>query len=129
MRTCVKSYSLHFKKKGGDCGITCPEDLDIGNSEAPNSQPTLISSINLIQPMLILGHFCSLKYLIMDEYENDLGRPTTDKHTFGYRQIQFRTCVTIRVHRSLGMTRDVTEILAIVPLCWANGEDTARGTE
>ena len=97
-------------KKGGDCGITYPEDLDIGNSEVPDSLPTLysrgiyvidesehvytehvwtnlhgenrrdaslvrVSSINLIQLMSILGHFCSLKYLIMDEYENSLGRP------------------------------------------------------
>ena len=62
----------------------------------------------------------------MDEYEDDPGQPAKDKHIFGYGQVQFYAYVTLRAHPSLGMTTDITDILAIVSLCGTNGEDATK---
>ena len=59
----------------------------------------------------------------MGEYEDNLGRPAREKRTFGYGQVQFHTYVTLWDCTNLRMTRDMTEVLAIVSLCRTNGED------
>ena len=65
--------------------------------------------------------------LVMDEYEDNPGRPAKDKSVFSYGQVQFYAYVTLRVQPNLGMATDITEILAIVSLCRTNWEDTTKG--
>ena len=52
-----------------------------------------------------------------------LGRPAREKRTFGYGEVQFYTYATLRDCTNFGMTRDMTEVLAIVSLYRTNGED------
>ena len=63
---------------------------------------------------------------MVDEYEEELGRLVEDKRSFGYGRVQFYAYVTLRAHLSLGMTLDLTEILAIVSLCRANEENAMK---
>ena len=63
----------------------------------------------------------------MDEYEDDLGRPARDKHTIMYGQVQFYAYITLQANLRLGLTRDMTAILAVVSLCRTNGEDATQG--
>jgi len=61
----------------------------------------------------------------MDEFEDDPGRPSKDKSTYVYGQVLFYAYITLQAHRNLGISTDVSEILAIVSLCRISsiGED------
>jgi hypothetical protein len=60
---------------------------------------------------------------VVDEYDDEPGRPAKDKRIFGYDKYAY---VTLRDHTILGMTSDMTEILATVSLVRTNGKDATR---
>ena len=77
---------------------------------------------------MVYFHISLLKFnLVMDEYEDDPGRPAKDKHIIGYAKVHFYAYVTLTAHPSLGIAKDKTDILAIVSLCRTNGEDASQG--
>ena len=77
---------------------------------------------------MIYLHTLLLKFsLVVDEYEDDPGRPAKDKRIIGYGNVHLYAYATLPAHPSLGISKDRTDILAIVSLCRTNGEDTARG--
>ena len=65
--------------------------------------------------------------LVINEYEDDPGRPAKDKHIIKYGQVMFYAHVTLPAHPSLGITEDKTDILMIVSLCQTDGEDASQG--
>ena len=71
-------------------------------------------------------HTLILKFnLVMDEFEDDPGRPAKDRHIIGYEKVHFYAYVTLPAHPSLGIAKDRTDILAIVSLYQTDGEDAA----
>jgi hypothetical protein len=64
--------------------------------------------------------------LVIDEYEDDPGRPARDKRIVGYGQVQSYVYVTLPAEPCLKIDRDSTAILVLVTLCKTNGEDASQ---
>jgi len=64
--------------------------------------------------------------LVIDEYEDDLGRPARDKQVVCYRRVHSYIRVTLPTEPRLKTDRESTAILALVTLCKTNGEDASR---
>lgn len=62
---------------------------------------------------------------MIDEYEDDPGRPARDKQIVCYGQIQSYIYVTLPAKSHLRTDCDSTAILALVALCKTNGEDAS----
>jgi hypothetical protein len=60
--------------------------------------------------------------LVIDEYENQPGRPNRDKRVVCYGQVQSYIYVTLPAEPRLSTERDSTAILALVTLCKTNGD-------
>ena len=63
--------------------------------------------------------------LVIDEYEDDPGRPAWDKRIICYGQVQSYIYVTLPAEPRLKTTHDSTAILALVTLCKTNGMDAS----
>lgn len=63
--------------------------------------------------------------LVIDEYENDPGRPARDKRVVRYGQVQSYLHVTLPAEPRIETRRDSTAILALVRLCKTDGEDAS----
>jgi hypothetical protein len=64
--------------------------------------------------------------LVIDEYEDDPGRPARDKRVVCYGQVHSYIHVTLPAEPRLKTDRESTAILALVTLCKTNGEDASR---
>lgn len=62
---------------------------------------------------------------MIDEYEDDPGRPARDKRTVCYGQVEYYVHVTLPAEPCLKTGRDSTAILALVKLCKTSGEDAS----
>ena len=62
---------------------------------------------------------------MIDEYEDDPGRPARDKRIICYGQAQSYVHVTLPARPCLKTDRDSTAILALVKLCKTNGKDAS----
>jgi hypothetical protein len=62
---------------------------------------------------------------VIDEYEDDPGRPARDKRSVNYGQVQSYTYVTLPAMPCLKTDRDSTAILALITLCKTNGKDAS----
>ena len=63
--------------------------------------------------------------LVIDEYEDDPGRPARDKRTVCYGQVQSYIYITLPAEPQLKTSQDSTAILALVSLCKTNGMDAS----
>ena len=61
--------------------------------------------------------------LVVDEYEDDPGRPAWDKQTVCYGQVQLYIYVTLPAEPCLKTSSDSMGILMLVKLCKTNGKD------
>lgn len=64
---------------------------------------------------------------MIDEYEDEPGRPARDKQVVCYGQVQYYIHITLPAKPRLGLDRDATAILALVRLCKTNGKDASLG--
>jgi hypothetical protein len=64
--------------------------------------------------------------LVIDEYEDDPGRPARDMRTVCYGQVQSYIYITLPAAPRLETTRDSTAVLALVTLCKTNGMDASH---
>ena len=62
---------------------------------------------------------------MIDEYEDDPGRPARDKRTVNYGQVQSYIYVTLPATPWLKINRNSTAILALVTLCKTDGQDAS----
>ena len=62
---------------------------------------------------------------MIDEYEDDPGRPPRDKQIICYGQVQSYVYVTLQAEQHLNTKCDSTAILALVTLCKTNGKDAS----
>ena len=63
--------------------------------------------------------------LVIDEFEDDPGRPAQDKQIVCYGRVQSYIHVTLPAEPSLRTDHNSTAILALVTLCKTNGEDAS----
>jgi len=63
--------------------------------------------------------------LVIDEFEDDPGRPASDKQIVCYGQVQCYIHVTLPSEPRLKTDRASTAILALVTLCKTNGMDAS----
>ena len=63
--------------------------------------------------------------LVIDEYEDDPGRPARDKRTVCYGQVQSYIYITLPAEPCLKTNSDLSAILALVTLCKTNGKDAS----
>ena len=61
--------------------------------------------------------------LVIDEYEDDPGRPARDKQIVCYGQVQSYAYVTLPAESHLKTNQNLTAIFALVTLCKTNGKD------
>lgn len=62
---------------------------------------------------------------MIDEFEDDPGRPARDKRIVCYGQVQSYVYVTLPAEPRLKTNSDSTAILALVKLCKTNGKDAS----
>ena len=62
---------------------------------------------------------------MIDEHEDDPGRPARDKRVVCYGQVQSYIYVTLPAKPCLNTTYDSTAIIALVTLCKTNGQDAS----